>query len=248
MRSSGSMRLIARTVVGSVFLLVSSFYVAAQSAAQQAGPAAGSAIGIPVGSGAEVSFQFERIGLPVPQFTIQVREDGTGRYQAEQAERPATGGSMRGEAAQHIDRTMVLSPGMVTKIFKAAHELNDFNMTCVSKLKNIADTGKKTLSYTGADGQGSCVYHYSDNKSVMMLSDTFIGIAYTMDAGRRLEFLHRYDRLGLDEEMIQLSQEVEAGRALELGTISQTLTALVNDSAVLERVRARATKMLEQSK
>jgi hypothetical protein len=232
----------------SVYFLAASLSVAAQPTAQQAGPAAGSAIGTPVGSGAEVSFQFERIGLPVPQFTIQVREDGSGRYQAEQAERPATGNSMRGEAAQHIDRTMVLSPGTVTKIFKAARELNDFNVACASKLKNIADTGKKTLSYNGADGQGSCVYHYSENKSVAMLSDTFIGIAYTMDAGRRLEFLHRYDRLGLDEEMIQLSQEVEAGRALELGTISQTLTALVNDSAVLERVRARATKMLEQAK
>jgi hypothetical protein len=244
MRLARPMRLIARTVVGSVFLLASSIYLAGQSPAQPAGPAAES----PIGSGAEVSFQFERIGLPVPEFTIQVYEDGSGRYQAEQAEKPATGTSMRGEAAQHIDRTMLLSPATVTKIFKAAHELNDFNVACASKLKNIADTGKKTLSYTGTDGQGSCVYHYSENKSVTMLTDTFIGIAYTMDEGRRLVFLHRYDRLGLDAEMIQLSQEVDAGRALELGTISQTLTALVNDTAVLERVRARATKMLAEAK
>jgi hypothetical protein len=237
------MRLIARAAVITVFWLTPALHSVGQSAAPQADPAVSA-----IGSGAEVSFQFERAGLPVPQFTIQLREDGSGRYQAEQAERPSTTTSVRGQAAQHIDRTLVLSPSTVAKIFKAARELNDFNVTCASKQKNIADTGKKTLSYSGADGHGSCVYHYSENKNVTMLTDTFLGIAFTMDEGRRLEFLHRYDRLGLDAEMIMLSQEVDEGRALELGTISQTLTALVNDTAVLERVRSRATKMLEQAK
>jgi hypothetical protein len=238
------MKLVARAIGTTVFTLTATLFVAGQSAAPQAAPVAGTAIG----SGAEVSFQIERPGLPVPKFTIQLREDGSGRYQAEQAERPATPTSMRGEAAQHIDRTLVLSAATTAKIFKAAHELNDFNIDCTSKAKNVADMGKKTLSYTGADGHGSCVYHYSENKSVGMLTDTFLAIAYTMDEGRKLEFLHRYDRLGLDEEMITLSQQVEDGRALELGTISQTLAALADDMAVLQRVRTRATKMLDQSK
>jgi hypothetical protein len=67
-----------------------------------------------------------------------------------------------------------------------------------------------------------------------------------MDEGRRLEFLHRYDRLGLDAEMISLGQEVEAGRALELGTIAPALALIVDDTAVIQRVRLRAQKMLEQ--
>ena len=238
------MKLVARAIGTTVFSLTATLFVAGQSAAPQAAPVAGTAIG----SGAEVSFQIERPGLAVPKFTIQVREDGSGRYQAEQTERPATLTSMRGEAAQHIDRTLVLSAATTAKIFKAAHELNDFNIDCTSKAKNVADMGKKTLSYAGADGHGSCVYHYSENKSVGMLTDTFLAIAYTMDEGRKLEFLHRYDRLGLDEEMITLSQQVEDGRALELGTISQTLAALADDMAVLQRVRTRATKMLDQSK
>jgi hypothetical protein len=78
------------------------------------------------------------------------------------------------------------------------------------------------------------------------LTDTFLAIAYTIDEGRRLEFLHRYDRLGLDAEMISFSQELEAGRALEVGTISSALAAIVDDMAVIQRVRLRAQKMLEQ--
>jgi hypothetical protein len=231
----------ARAGLTSVLLLIPTVLLFAQSAAPRSEPVADSP--------AEVSFQFERAGLPVPQFTIQLLESGAARYEAEQAERPSTTiTSERGEAAQHINRTLMVSPVTVAKIFKAARELNDFNVACASKLKNIADSGKKTLTYIAADGHGSCVYHYSENKSVAMLTDTFVGIAFTLDEGRRLEFLHRYDRLGLDAEMIMLSQEVEAGQALELDTIAPTLTAIAGDMAVLQRVRLLATKMLERAK
>jgi hypothetical protein len=195
---------------------------------------------------AEVSFQFDRTGLPVPRFTLRLREDGTGRYEADQAEMAATATSMRGQAAQHIDRPINLTSGTTAKIFKAARAANHFNIECASKAKNIADTGKKTLSYTGADGSGSCTYNYSENKNIDTLTNTFLAIAYTMDEGRRLEFLHRYDRLGLDAEMISFSQELEAGRALELGIISPTLAVIADDTAVIQRVRLRAQKMLEQ--
>jgi hypothetical protein len=194
---------------------------------------------------AEVSFQFERKGLPVPQFTLRIREDGTGTYEADQAELPATANSMRGQAAQHIDRHINVSQPTVAKVFKAARTANYFNIECESKAKNIANTGKKTLTYTGSDGSGSCTYNYSDNKTIDSLTNIFLAIAYTIDEGRRLDFLHKYDRLGLDAEMISFGQEYDAGRALELGTISPTLATLADDNALIQRVRLKAQKMLE---
>jgi hypothetical protein len=195
----------------------------------------------------EVSFQFDRTGLPVPRFTLRLREDGTGNYKADQSEIAATGTAMRGQAPQHVDRTVNVTSGTVAKVFKAARAANYFNIECASKAKNIADTGKKTLTYTGADGSGSCTYNYSENKVIDSLTNTFLAIAFTMDEGRKLEFLHRYDRLGLDAEMISFGQELEAGRALELGSISPTLAAIADDTAVIQRVRLRAQKMLEQA-
>jgi hypothetical protein len=196
---------------------------------------------------AAVSFQFDRPGLPVPHFTLELREDGTGRYQADQAERASTTNGIRGEEAKHVDRTLQLRPASVAKIFKAARDLNYFNLACASKAKNIADTGKKTLTYIGADGRGSCLYNYSEDKKIETLTGTFLGVAYTMDEGRRLEFLHRYDRLGLDAEMNTLAQESEAGRALELGTIAPALSAIADDAAVMQRVRLLAAKLLAQA-
>jgi hypothetical protein len=232
------MRAVTRIALGAVLIGCNVFAFAAQTVAPAAGPSAQKQ--------AEVSFQFDRTGLPVPRFTLRIREDGTASYQADQAETPATANSMRGQAAQHIDRPINLTRGTVAKVFKAARAANYFNMECASKAKNIADTGKKTLTYTGADGSGSCTYNYSENKTIDTLTSAFQGIAYTMDEGRRLEFLHKYDRLGLDAEMISLTQEAEAGRALELGTIAPTLATIADDTAVIQRVRLRAQKMLEQ--
>lgn len=199
---------------------------------------------------AEVSFQFERIGLPVPRFTIQVREDGTGRYQADEAAGSSSqlSSAVRYVGEKHIDRSITLSSATVAKIFKAARGLDRFNVACASKAKNIADTGKKTLSYVGADGRGSCTYNYSEIKSVTTLTDTFLAIAFTMDEGRKLDFLHRYDRLGLDAEMTTLMHEMDEGRALELGTIAPSLYAIAGDTALIQRVRLRAAKLLEQTK
>lgn len=200
-------------------------------------------------TGPEVSFQFERPGLAVPRFTIVVREDGTGTYRGEEA--PVSGGpgsSAVGttSAGRPINRPMKFSPATYELIFKTARSLDYFNIPCASKAKNIADTGKKTLSYTGPDGHGSCLYNYSENKSVTQLTETFQAIAFTMDEGRKLEFMHRYDRLGLYSEMDTLMHEVEERRAIEIGNITPALTAIVADEALMQRVREKAAKLLAQ--
>lgn len=210
-------------------------------------PAASSTEPVNAAASAEVSFQYERPGMPVPRFMLRVREDGTGSYQAEEAQGPLDGGTVRYAAGKQIDRTLKLTPATVAKVFKAARSLKYFEVDCASKAKNIADTGKKTLSYTGADGAGSCVYNYSENKEVAMLTKTFISIADTLDEGRRLEYLHRYDRLGLDAETIALTQAAAEGRATEFGTIAPVLTSIAADPAVMERVRLRVAKLLEQA-
>jgi len=198
---------------------------------------------------AQVTFQFERTGIEVPKFTLSVNGDGSARYEAEQVianARPTDDGSA--PPMQHIDRKISLSPVTTRNIFVTARELNRFNDGCESKAKNIADTGKKTLHYLGDDGEGTCVYNYSQDKRVVMLTDTFLAIAATLDIGRKLDFDHRFDRLGLDAVSAQLVQDVDAGRAIEMGAIAPTLRSLAADSEVMERVRSRAAKLLQQVK
>jgi hypothetical protein len=209
------------------------------STAQQPGPPKAAAF---------ISFHFERPGLDVPKFTLTVNEDGTGRYAAEQVlANPGLADDGAATAMQHIDRTFVLSQRTTREIFAAARELDHFNAPCASKAKNVADTGRKTLHYMGDGVEGSCMYNYSQDKRVVMLTDTFGAIAATLDIGRKLDFDHRFDRLGLDAITAQLVEEVNAGHAIELGTIAPTLRSLAQDSDVMERVRSRAAKLMLQA-
>ncbi|CAN5489693.1 hypothetical protein BH10ACI4_BH10ACI4_09620 [soil metagenome] len=199
------------------------------------------------GAQATVTYQFDRTGLPVPRFTLVIHEDGTGTYHAEEAERRSADSALQQVSLKVIDRPLTVSAEMATKIFTTARALKFFDIFCGTKAKNIADTGKKTLTYKGSDGTGSCTYNYSDDKSVMALTDSFYAIAYTMDVGRRLDFERRFDRLGLDAELISLEKAVQDKYAMELGNIAPTLRVLAGDSELMQRVRTRAGKLLEQS-
>jgi hypothetical protein len=196
---------------------------------------------------ATITYDFVRVGLSVPRFTIVLHEDGTGTYKAEEAGRKSADAVVQQVSPKQIDRTILLTPETTALIFSTARSLNHFEMFCGTKAKNIADTGKKTLTYTGADGTGSCTYNYSDDKNITMLTSQFYAIAYTMDVGRRLDFERRFDRLGLDAEMLSLEHAVQEKNALELGNIATTLQRIADDGETMQRVRQRAVKLLTQS-
>jgi hypothetical protein len=200
--------------------------------------------GPPVPDPAEISFAFERPGLSVPSYTMTISTIA-GRYEGtevSQSERSST----TAPPPQPFKQNFTISLATAHKIVALAHSLNNFNVECSSKAKNIADTGKKTLRYFGHPDpwQGSCTYNYTENKDVQALTLIFQGIAETMDQGRNLDFLRRFDRLGLDAAVTFLAQEVSEGRALELGTIAPSLRAIVEDAEVMQRVRTKAATLL----
>ena len=192
-------------------------------------------------------FDFDRPGLPVPKYSLTISADGSATYKG-----------VAVPASSHIDSSLtaqpfavpgnhaVISNATLRKVFSLAKSAKYFNTVCASKAKNIADTGTKTLTYTGPDGAGACTYNYTENNNVQALTEIFQGIAETMDEGRQLEYLQRYDRLGLDAAIAFLAQEVSEGHALELGTIAGTLRALAADEQVMQRVRLRASTLLGQ--
>ena len=199
----------------------------------------------PASTHPHVTFAFERKGLPVPKYQLTVNQDGTGLYQGESIV-DAVGGyaETADRPPQSFTNPVTISQPTVNRIFKLSQQLNHFNKTCASKAKNIADTGTKTLSYSGPDGTGSCTYNYADIKEVQALTEIFEGIAETMDQGRRLDHLHRYDRLGLDDAITFFNQEVTEGRALEVGTIAASLRSIASDADLMVRVRSRASALL----
>ena len=207
-------------------------------------------IAAPANSHQTITFAFSRDlpGVPVPKYTLTIRDDGSGSYAGEAAPPPTRYGPPASTAAIPFQRELHLTSATTARIFDLAAQLDHFNRDCASKAKNVADTGTKTISYSGPDGHGSCTYNYTEIKELVALTQLIQGITETLDTGRELDRLHRYDRLGLDSAMSSLVQEAASGRALELETIGDSLRAIVSDNDVLARVRAKANAMLTQER
>jgi hypothetical protein len=192
----------------------------------------------------QITFKFDRpvTGVPVPHYTIELRSDGTASYHAEI---PAAQGPI-----QAVERSLTFTHASVKDALTAVQQLRDSKLPCASTAKNIADTGTKTLTMHDPDAGADfvCTYNYSENKDVVDLTHLFLGVEETLEAGRILDFKHRFDRLGLDAAMADLVAGVEAGRALELGNISGTLRSIAADTAVIRRARERAAALLERAK
>lgn len=194
-----------------------------------------------------ITFHFERQGLPVPVFTLTVQPDGHAIYQASyRPEIPKYSPYAATLAAQpnlEMKTDIMLTPATTARLFDQVHSTHGFANGCASKAKNIASTGTKILSA----GSASCTYDYTEDKTIAALTNTFEAIAYTLDEGRKLENEHRYDRLALDPETEYLVKAVHDGSAVEVNLIAPTLHSLIDDPAVLERVRNRAASLLSQA-
>ena len=183
----------------------------------------------------------------VPRFTLAIAEDGRVSYTAEQVVPAGTReGSNATQATQHVEQRALLTRATTARIFDLARASDRFNIACEALEKKVADMGRKTLSYSGPGGDGSCVYNYSEIKSVATLTQLLRGITMTLDMGRKLDFDHRFDRLGLDEDTSVLVGTIAEGRAVEVNMIAPTLHSIAEDTEVLERVRARATTLLQR--
>jgi hypothetical protein len=194
-----------------------------------------------------LTFQFVRPGLPVPEFTLSVQPDGTAVYQASYApvvpKYSPYAATLRAQPNTEVTTQVTLTPATTAALFDEARSTNGFAKGCASRAKNIASTGKKTLTL----GAASCTYDYAEDKTIVALTRTFEAIANTLDLGRKLAIEHRFDRLALDPEIQYLAEASQRGDAVELATIAPTLRAIAEDPQVLERVRTRAANLLAQA-
>ncbi len=119
---------------------------------------------------------------------------------------------------------------------------------CETKLKGIAQTGTKTISFVlGPSAPVSCTFNYSDDERLNDAASAFLAVAETIREGAKLQRDHRFDKLALDTDIETLVSEVAAGRALEPGNIASVLRSLAEDERVIDRVRRKAARLLQDA-
>lgn len=171
-------------------------------------------------------------------YSLQISADGSGVYRA-----ALSGEGIAGETVQlafHIQEPLL------SHLFDAVRSPRFF-AECEPTGGRVAFTGKKTLEYKGPERTGSCTFNYAREKAANEVAEELIAVAYTLQEGVRLSRDHRYDRLGLYDELASLQDAAHEHRALELENIAPELQSIAQDDAVMNIARRRAQALLTAS-
>ncbi|MGC2743468.1 MAG: hypothetical protein WA672_09785 [Candidatus Angelobacter sp.] len=177
------------------------------------------------------------------EVTITVQATGPARYISRN---PFTPPDQTGADPDYM-LDFTISTRNQEKLFRDAREANYFNGDFSYKKHVVASTGKKTLTYSDPVRHFSTTYDYSDNKAIEEITNIFSGISNTIEHGRRLTYLHRFDKLGLEDELKGMENAAEGHNLAEIQIIAPTLKSIANDSRVHNIARQRAKRLLAKA-
>jgi hypothetical protein len=187
-----------------------------------------------------VTFTLDWPSIEPHRYILSVDSSGHAAYQSWTAD-AATEQSSLGD--RYLLKFTVSSAAR-DRIFSLASQLKYFNGDFEYRKHRIAFTGDKTLAYADHDKRYETRYNWSENAGIDELTALFQGISTTIESGRRLERLHRFDPLGLNEELKSLESLAIGHRATELGIITPTLQQIAEDPRVMNIARQRARHIL----
>lgn len=178
------------------------------------------------------------------EYTITVRPTGSARYVSTNPLRSTE------DRAQDPDYDMefTLSSAGSAKVFALAAQAKYFDGDFEYKKHAVANTGRKTLTYADMVRHFQTTYNWSEVPAIDQITRFFQGVSSTIQHGRRLEFLHRYDKLGLEAELKGMEDEAEGHYLAELQIIAPVLESIAGDSSVMNVARQRARRLLERAK
>src|SRR6516162_4448210 len=163
------------------------------------------------------------------EYTITVRSTGSARYVSSN---PARTPEDRAQDPDY-EREFAFSSAGSARVFALAAQAKYFEGNFEYKKHQIANTGRKTLSYADMVRHFQTTYNWSENPAIDELTRYFQGVSSTIEHGRKLEFLHRYDKLGLEEHLKGMEGEAQNHYLAELGIIAPVLESIAGDSSVL---------------
>ncbi|MGC2696715.1 MAG: hypothetical protein WA738_13095 [Candidatus Angelobacter sp.] len=171
---------------------------------------------------------------------VTIQSTGPAKYISRNPFKPPTEGNPDPEYVLKF----TMSAANRDKLFRDARQANFFQGDFSYKKHTVASTGKKTLIYADQARHVETTFDYSENKYIKEITDIFQGLSNTIEYGRKLQFLHRFDKLGLEAELKGMEDAAENHNLAEVQVIAPTLEGIANDPAVLNIARERARRLL----
>lgn len=185
-----------------------------------------------------VGLTFDFPGSSPDHYTFEIRADGQARYESS--------GKIAADAEDSDNFALDFSLSAETreKVFDLAARAKYFQKDLDSHRKNMAFTGKKTLTYKDSQRSGESTFNFSMDVAVQELMTLLQSLSTTLEMGHRLEYDYRYQKLALEAELKRAEEMARTGSPVELQAIAPILQQIVGDASVMNVSRARAQRLL----
>jgi hypothetical protein len=186
-------------------------------------------------AGAKISFKRIFQGSSPEFIEITVRDDGdAATYEIRQMDEDP--GALPFE----------VSSGLRAKIFALAAELHDFQGQDLDVHRKIANLGEKTFRWEQGGVSHETKFNYTLNSAATRLLQVFEGLARQQEHYALLARRIRYDRLGINDALLQFESDLNRGLMPEPQRLVPLLDQISSDSKFVDIARQRARALAER--
>jgi len=127
-----------------------------------------------------------------------------------------------------------------SKIFALAAELNNFRDADLDVHRKIANLGQKTFRYEKGAEAHETAFNYTTNPAANQLYQIFEGLTRQQEHAIILQRRMRYDRLGLNEALMNFETDYDRNLIPEPERMLPVLEQIANDDKIVDIARERA--------
>jgi hypothetical protein len=193
------------------------------------------AVAAPPGTGAKISFRRIFQGSSPEFIELTLREDSdAATYEIRQMDEDP--GALPFE----------VSAGLRAKIFGLALDLHDFQGQDLDVHRKIANLGEKTFRWERGAISHETKFNYTLNSAATQLLQIFEGLARQQEHYALLERRIRYDRLGINDALLQFESDLNRGLMPEPRRLVPLLDQIASDTKFVEIARQRARTLADR--
>ena len=139
-----------------------------------------------------------------------------------------------------------VSEGLRTKIFGLAGDLNHFQGQDLDVHRKIANLGEKTFRWEQGTVSHETKFNYTLNQAANQLLQIFEGLARQQEHYALLARRMRYDRLGINDALLQFESDLNRGLMPEPQRLVPLLDQISSDTKFVDIARQRARTLADR--
>ena len=139
-----------------------------------------------------------------------------------------------------------VSSGLRARMFALVQQLNRFQGQDLDVHRKIANLGEKTFRWEQGPETHEVKFNYTLNSTASQLLQIFEGLARQQELLMLLERRMKYDRLGINDALLQFEMELNRKLLPEPERALPTLDQIAGDSRFVEIGRQRARNLAER--